>query len=213
MTKRCASPVDDIARKALADLKELKGQARLDAIEELLKARNTSKTVSEQIFLLLATLLLPIILYLFTTTTHVSFLGMEFDLDNKSVFFFFFVGNLFYVYKISHFAKVVAAEKVIYEIGKADKRHLNGLTRLLPYNFFILISGGRLLTFYLKYFGIAIYTLIYFACLFKFFFVIFSAEIGWDWLLGGILIFLNAASLIFSLLVFPNTDVRLHDQP
>lgn len=212
MTRR-PSPVDEIAKSALSELKSLEGGNRSEALRRLIEARDSSKNVSEKIFILLATLLLPIILFLFLDMKKFDFLGIEFALNNQTVFFFFFIGNLFYVYKISHFAKVVAAEKVIYEMSKYERPNLDGLTNLLPYNLSILVSPNKALTFYLKYFSIAVYSLIYFVCLIAYVITVSSATSSADWILGIVLLILNIASMYVSLLVFPNTAVHLRATP
>ncbi|MEM9732023.1 MAG: hypothetical protein AAF903_00895, partial [Pseudomonadota bacterium] len=117
MTRIFNSPVDDVAKEALNEWKQLDNDEKREFLEQLIKSRDSSKVVSEGIFLLLATLLLPIIMWaFFGKTDNFSFLGVSFELNMKSIFFLFFIGNLFYIYKISHFAKVVSSEKVIFQI-------------------------------------------------------------------------------------------------
>ena len=82
------SPVDQIAAMALQDWQELDDQAKREALERLVEARDHSKNMSEKIFLLLATLLFPIILHIFFSEPKFNFIGVEFALDTRSVFFF-----------------------------------------------------------------------------------------------------------------------------
>ena len=98
----------------------------------------------------------------------------------------------------------------MYEICQRERHKLDGLTYLLPYNFFALVSSGRLLTFYLKYLSMTLYAVIYLVSLVSYLMQIYSGDIGLEWILGGILILLNILSTVASVSIFPNTNVSLH---
>jgi len=203
------SPVDMVAEEVVSEFQNLPNEDRGRYLSMIIDARDASRKISEQIFVLLASLLLPAIVFVVKGETGFSFLGLELTLDLQSVFFVFFVGNLFYIYKISHFAKVVSAEKVLYQISQKGSPKLRAFIFLLPYNYVSLISESRWLTFYLKYFAITIYSLVYFTVLGLYIYDVFAKPLGLDWIYGTLLVLLNILSLLVSLMIFPNANLKI----